>query len=80
MVPKSARRVSKRDIYKLPLLEGGFGTKLASRRDDIPVWHYPSGFLLKGKEDLTPGCESELPPSWNEEEYPTLAVSRLDKT
>ena len=33
------RGVPKRDIYRLPLLEGGFGTKLASRQDDIPVWH-----------------------------------------
>ena len=80
MVPKSARGVSKRDIYRLPLLEGGFGTKIASRRDDILVWHYLRGFRLKGKEDPTLGCEFELPPSWNEEEHPTPAVSRLDRT
>ena len=34
------RGVPKRDIYRLPFLEGGFGTKLASRQDGILMWHY----------------------------------------
>ena len=40
------RGVSEQDIYRLPLLKDGFGMKLASRRDDTPVWRYP-GVLRK---------------------------------
>ena len=80
MVPKSARGVPKRGIYRLPLLEGGFGTKLASRRDDIPMWHYLGVFNDKGKEDPTLGCEPVLLPSWKGTEDPTPTVSRVDKT
>ena len=80
MVPKSARGVPKRGIYRLPLLEGGFGTKLASRQDDIPVWHYLGVFNEKGKENLTFGCEPVLPPSWKRTEDPAPVMSRLDKT
>ena len=39
--------VPKWDIYRLPLLKGGFGIKLDSRRDDILVWHYLRVFLIK---------------------------------
>ena len=52
MVPKSERGVLKRDIYRLSLLEGGFGTKLASRRDNIPVWYYPRGFSIKKEKKI----------------------------
>ena len=54
MRPKKTRGVPKRDIYRLPLIEGGFGTKLSSRRDDIPVWRDPGDFPLRAKEDPTP--------------------------
>ena len=49
------RGVPKRDIYRLPLLEDGFGMKLASRRDNTPMWRYPG--VLKEIQHL-------LPPGW----------------